>query len=143
MPVSLTLTPSALPVGLDLTMGKPTSDISLAWRMIRAGILSSLRIRAARRKIMFYAMVGTILAVYLGFSLLDEFLSKHPLIFAVYWLYCAVLVVFMLILAVYDMAAVKSEMNIHAKQELGKVLKEIKETAGEGKPENKITKIKE
>ena len=62
-------------------------------------------------------MVGTILAVYLGFSLLDEFLSKHPLIFAIYWLYCAVLVIFMLILAVYDMAAVKSEMNIHAKQQ--------------------------
>ena len=118
--------------------------------MIRAGLLSALRIRAARRKIMFYAMVGTFLAVYLGFSLLDGFLSKHPLIFAIYWLYCAVLVVFMLILAVYDMAAVKSEMNIHAKQELGKVLKEIKESLGEekqeskeGKAGNKVTEIKE
>ena len=56
----------------------------------------------------------------------------------------------MLILAVYDMAAVKSEMNIHAKQELGKVLKEIKKTAGEGKQESeagkagyKVTAIKE
>ena len=88
-------------------------------------------------------MVGTILAVYLGFSLLDEFLSKHPLIFAIYWLYCAVLVVFMLLLAAYDMAAVKSEMNIHAKKELGKVLKEIKETVGEGKAEDKVTEIKE
>ena len=95
-------------------------------------------------------MVGTILAVYLGFSLLDEFLSKHPLIFAIYWLYCAVLVIFMLILAIYDMAAVKREMNIHAKQELGKVLKEIKKTAGAGKQESeegkagdKVTAIKE
>ncbi|MCH2061634.1 MAG: hypothetical protein MK183_13510 [Verrucomicrobiales bacterium] len=118
-------------------MGKLTSDIRLAWRMIRAGLLTSLRIRAARRKIMFYALAGTILTVYLGFALLDEFLSKHPFIFAIYWLYCAVLVVFMLILAVYDMAAVKREMHIRAKQELNEVLKEIKETAGD---EHQLTK---
>lgn len=118
-------------------MGKLTSDIRLAWRMIRAGLLTSLRIRAARRKIMFYALAGTILTVYLGFALLDGFLSKHPFIFAIYWLYCAVLVVFMLILAVYDMAAVKREMHIRAKQELNEVLKEIKETAGD---EHQLTK---
>ncbi len=86
---------------------------------------------------MFYALAGTILTVYLGFALLDEFLGKHPFIFAIYWLYCATLVVFMLILAIYDMAAIKREMHIRAKQELSEVRKDIKETAGN---EHQLTK---
>ena len=43
----------------------------------------------------------------------------------------------MLILAIYDMAAIKREMHIRAKQELSEVLKAIKETAGN---EHQLTK---
>lgn len=77
---------------------------------------------------MFYVSAGTMIAVYLGFTLLDGFLAGSPLIFAVYWLYCAGLVVFMLMLAIYDLALVKRELNVRAKQELQEVLNDIEET---------------
>jgi hypothetical protein len=124
-------------------MGKLTSNTKLAFRMILAGLLTALRIRIIRRKIMFYALAGTMLAVYLGFTLLDGFLVKHPLIFAIYWFYCATLVVFMLILAVYDLAAVKDELNIRAKQELRDTLKDIEETVragNRGSEDNEVAK---
>ena len=100
--------------------------------MILTGLLTALRIRIIRRKIMFYALAGTMVTVSLGFTLLDGFLVKHPLIFAIYWLYCATLVVFMLILAVYDLAAIKGELNVRAKQELREALKDIEETVRAG-----------
>lgn len=77
---------------------------------------------------MFYVSAGTMIAVYLGFTLLDGFLAANPLIFTVYWLYCAGLVVFMLMLAIYDLALVKRELNTRAKQELQEVLNDIEET---------------
>lgn len=92
---------------------------------------------------MFYASAGTIIVVYLGFTRLDGFLGTHPLIFATYWLYCAGLVVFMLLLAIYDLAAIKGELNVRAKQELKQVLKEIEETARAGKQGNKDEKVTE
>lgn len=86
---------------------------------------------------MFYALTGTMISVFLGFTVLDEFLAKHPLIFAIYWLYSATLVIFMLLLAVYDLAAVKRELDIRARQELKETLKEIEETVRAGNPGNK------
>ena len=86
---------------------------------------------------MFYVSAGTMIAVYLGFTLLDGFLAGNPLIFAVYWLCCAGFVVFMLMLAIYDLALVKRELNVRAKQELQEVLNDIEETVRANDTSNK------
>jgi uncharacterized membrane protein YfcA len=113
-------------------MGKITSDIRLACRMIITGFLTALRRRRIRRKIMFYSSAGTIIAAALGFTLFDGFLGKHPLIFAIYWFYCVGLVAFMLLIAAYDIAVVRRELNVRSDKELTKVLKEIEEAARAG-----------
>lgn len=92
---------------------------------------------------MFYVSAGTMVAVYLGITLFDGFLGKHPLIFATYWLYCAGLVIFMLMLAIYDLALVKRELNVRAKQELKEVLKEIEETVRAGNQGDKDEEVAE
>ena len=85
---------------------------------------------------MFYSSVGTIMAAVLGFTLFDEFLGKHPLIFAIYWFYCVGLVAFMLLIAAYDFAVVRGELNARSNEELTKVLKEIEEAARSGNKTN-------
>ena len=79
----------------------------------------------------------------LGFTLLDEFLGKHPLIFAIYWFYCVGLVAFMLLIAAYDFAVVRHELNVRSDEELTSVLKEIEEAArstDKGNEDPKATK---
>ena len=110
-------------------MGKITSDIRLAWKMVITGFRIALRIRRIRRKMMFCSSAVTIMACSLGFTLFDGFLGNHPLIFAIYWFFCVGLVVFMLLLATYDFAAVKRELNVHSDKDLTKVLKEIEKAA--------------
>ena len=66
---------------------------------------------------------------FLGITLLENFLGDHPLLFAVYWFFCVGLVLFMLMLALYDFAAVKGEFNVRSDKELADVLKQIEEQA--------------
>ena len=49
----------------------------------------------------------------------------------------------MLMLAIYDLALVKRELNVRAKQELKEVLKEIEETARAGNQGDKDEEVAE
>lgn len=108
--------------------------------MIITGFLTALRRRRIRRKIMFYSSAGTIIATSLGFTLFDEFLGDHPLIFAIYWFYCVGLVAFMLLIATYDFTVVRRELNVRSDKELTKVLKEIEEACRSGNKGNENPK---
>ncbi len=89
---------------------------------------------------MFYSSAGTIITASLGFTLFDGFLGNHPLIFAIYWFYCVGLVAFMLLIATFDFAVVRRELNVRSDQELTKVLKEIEEAARAGNKGNENPK---
>ena len=80
------------------------------------------------------------MAAALGFTLFDGFLGKHPFIFAIYWFYCVGLVAFMLLIAAYDFAVVRRELNVRSDEELTKVLKEIEEAARSGNKGNEDPK---
>lgn len=110
-------------------MGKLGQDLKLAGRMAAALFLTVLRIRRTRRKMMFAVSVSAMLFAFAGITFLDGFLTEHPLVFAFYWFLCGAQVLFMLLLATYDFAAVKGEHNVRSERELATVLKEIEEDA--------------
>lgn len=78
---------------------------------------------------MFFVTLVTMFVAFLGITLLENFLSEHPFLFAIYWFFCAGLVLFMLLLAIYDFAAVKGEFNQRSDKELAEVLKDIEQSA--------------
>lgn len=82
---------------------------SPSWMQValRLGIFT-LRDRASRRKLMFYISLGTLLQLGLG-MLLMGWLTKSIFLFVVYWGFCGFLVCLMLLMAVYDMLAVRQE----------------------------------
>jgi len=110
-------------------MGKLRSDMKLAGRMATALFITLLRVRQTRRKMMFAVSISAMLFAFAGITFLDRFLTDHPLIFAFYWFLCVAQVLFMLMLAVYDFAAVKGEHNVRSDRELTAVLKDIEDTA--------------
>ena len=110
-------------------MRKLLADCKLAWKMAVAVFLTLLRIRQTRRRMMFVVSLGAMFFAFLGVTLLENFLGDHPLLFAVYWFFCMGLVLFMLLLAIYDFAAVKGELNLRSDEELAKVFKEIEASA--------------
>ena len=97
--------------------------------MATAAFLTLLRIRQTRRKMMFVISLGAMLSAFLGFTLFDSFLSDHPLLFVAYWLFCAGLVLLMLLMAIYDFASVRGEFQGRSKDQLAAALKEIEKSA--------------
>ena len=110
-------------------MRKLISDMKLAWKLAVALFLTALRVRRARRKMMFYVSLVAMLFAFSGFTFLDGFLTDHPLLFAIYWFFCIGLVLLMFLLALYDFAAVKGELNAGSNEDLAKALKQIEESA--------------
>ena len=117
-------------------MGKITSEFRLASRMAVAISKTLLRHQQSRRKLMFAVSVAAMLVTFLGFTLLEGFLSDHPLLFAFYWLLCAGLVIFMVLLAIYDLATVRGSLNTRTDAELADVMKDIENEARSGDGEN-------
>ncbi len=120
-------------------MAKLAHDFKTAWRLGVALFLTLLRVRQTRRQLMFGVSLAAMFAAFLGFTLLDSFLSSHPLLFAVYWLICGALVLLMLLLAIYDFAAVKSEFAHRSNRELADVLKEIRTSVADDDGADKKT----
>ena len=110
-------------------MGKLGSDLKLAGRMATALFITLLRVRQTRRKMMFAVSISAMLFAFAGITFLDRFLTEHPLIFTFYWFLCVAQVLFMLLLAVYDFAAVKGEHSVRSDRELAAVLKDIEDSA--------------
>lgn len=87
-----------------------------AQRAIEGGVVFSLAMargilasRYQRRQVMFFGMLLVMGQAFLGVVVIESFLTERPLLFAVYWLFCFVAVVFVLLLAVYDLLGVRRE----------------------------------
>lgn len=61
-----------------------------------------------RRTLIFYITLVTLLMVFAGSVLLDQALREHPLIFLVYWGICGWFTLAILLLAFFDLLAVRS-----------------------------------
>ena len=73
-----------------------------------------LRTRRLRRTAMFWLAIVVMAMVTLGGWFIDGALESQPLIFATYWFLCFVLVIFLLLLAFYDMLMTPREMRAEA-----------------------------
>lgn len=92
------------------------SNPSPGWAQVALKLgFFGLRHRPWRRKIMFYLTLGTMAQFALGWVLMDH-LSKSLLGFTLFWGVCAFLVVMMLLLALYDMLAVRQEQQLALRQ---------------------------
>ena len=61
-----------------------------------------------RRSLMFYVSLGSVLMVFVGAVLIDDFLRKNPIGFVIWWAVCAWLMVTSLLLAVFDILAIRA-----------------------------------
>ena len=68
-----------------------------------------LRTRTLRRQVMFIGMLIAMAQVFLGALPLDKYLTERPTLMAIYWLSCFGLVIFIMLLALYDLLAVRRE----------------------------------
>ena len=78
-------------------------------------ILVLFRNRKQRRWLMLWCAVGIMAYILVGLTVLDAELTELPIVFAVYWLLAFVMLFFLILLAIYDMAAtvreIRSEQN--------------------------------
>ena len=57
---------------------------------------------------MFFVMFGALLMLFFGATFLDKWLREHPVIFAFYWLACAWATLTSVLLALYDLLAIRA-----------------------------------
>jgi len=95
---------------------KPTPFILL----ITKGIL---RDRQMRRTVLFWIVVATLALLGVGAMPLDAWLSEHPLLFLLYWGACLWLTGTSLLLALYDLLAIRVEAARERRRLKGKVFR--------------------
>lgn len=61
-----------------------------------------------RRTLMFYVSLGATLMVFIGSVLIDTTLRAHPFIFLGFWAVCAWLTIAAMLLAIFDLLAVRA-----------------------------------
>ncbi len=73
---------------------------------ISKGLIRDSRMR---RLTMFYTVLGALLMLFAGGTLFWPFLRDHPFLFLGYWAACAWVTLLAVLLAIYDLARVRSE----------------------------------
>lgn len=78
-----------------------------------------LRARRLRRSLMFWIALGDMLAVAFGAWIIPGFLESHLWAFVIFWGLCLLVVLFLFVLAGYDMLMtpreIRAEANLEAK----------------------------
>ena len=80
-----------------------------------------LRDRQMRRTVLFWLIVAALGMLGMGAALLDGWLSEHPLLFLLYWGACFWLTLTALLLALYDLLALRGAARRETQQLKGKV----------------------
>lgn len=70
---------------------------------------SFLRDAKARRMMMFYGVLSALVLLFLGSTFLDAWLRARPLYFLGFWVACACLTLFSVLLALFDLLLVRAE----------------------------------
>lgn len=70
-----------------------------------------LRDRTMRRQALAYIISAALVLLGLGVAVLDGWLSQHVLLFLLYWAACLWLTLTSMLLALYDMLAVRAELQ--------------------------------
>ncbi len=85
---------------------------------IARGILRDQRMR---RNTMFFLLVAAMVMLFVGWIILDRWLVARPKVFAMFWLVCGWLTLTAMLLALYDMLA----LRVKAREERRRLRKRI------------------
>ena len=72
---------------------------------------------------MFFTMLGVLVMLFFGATFLDRWLHEHPVLFICYWLACAWGTLTAVLLALYDILAIRAEVR-REKRRLGREILE-------------------
>ncbi len=105
-------------------MGSSRKDEVQSWlaTAVKVGLLV-LRDRQSRRKLMFYITLAAMIQLGFGVLILHH-LAGSLILFVLYWGFCLVLVCIMVLLAMYDMLAVRQEQKAELKRLREKIFSE-------------------
>jgi protein-S-isoprenylcysteine O-methyltransferase Ste14 len=67
-----------------------------------------IRDQRARRQIMFYSVLGALVMLFLGATLLFDLLRRSPLLFMLYWFACAWITLLAVLLALFDLLLIRA-----------------------------------
>lgn len=67
-----------------------------------------IREQSTRRSAIFFVMLTALVMLFLGATILDGWLREHPVVFILYWLACAWGTFTALLLALYDILAIRT-----------------------------------
>ena len=77
-------------------------------KFILALTVGVIRDPRTRRQFMFYGLIVALVLLFAGATFLDSTLRAHVWIFAGYWIACAWLTIAAVLLALYDMVAIRA-----------------------------------
>jgi hypothetical protein len=77
-------------------------------KFILALTVGAIRDPQIRRQFMFYGLIAALVLLFAGSTFLDTPLHRHVWIFAGFWFACAWLTIAALLLALYDMVAIRA-----------------------------------
>ncbi len=109
---------------------------------------TALHSRLRRRQLMFVLMLAIMVQVFLGAVVIDGYLMRrgNGTIFAAYWVFCLCALVFVFLLALYDILMVRSEARKKERElarEAGEAVRRARVeeereggAVGVGKPDN-------
>ena len=72
---------------------------------ITRGIIREQRVR---RSVIFFVMLGALVMLFIGATFLERWLREHPVLFVLYWFACAGATLTAMLLALYDLIAVRA-----------------------------------
>jgi hypothetical protein len=67
-----------------------------------------IREQRLRRSMMFYTSLGSVLMLFVGAVVIDGTLREKPVVFVIWWAVCAWLMLTSLLLALFDMLAIRA-----------------------------------
>jgi hypothetical protein len=82
-----------------------------------------IREQRARRTVMFFAMLGTLVWLFLGATFLDAPLRERPFLFILYWLACAWVTLLVVLLALFDLLQVRAAARRERRRLAAEMLK--------------------
>jgi hypothetical protein len=100
----------------NLSVHSPRSILQLTRAFIRD--------QRVRRSLMFYCSLGSVLLLFVGSVLMDGILRARPVLFVVWWGVCAWLMLASLLLAVFDMLAIRAAARRERRELARRILKE-------------------
>ena len=97
-----------LPVNSPLDQSRAFRQSPRVFRLIIPITRGIIREQRVRRSVIFFVMLGALVMLFIGATFLERWLREHPVLFVLYWFACAWATLTAMLLALYDLIAVRA-----------------------------------